>query len=116
MTRTICSTMPGSYTVHAFAPRLALRQPAKVELKSRTQSLNLLLNVSAEKQEVTRHVDTIALGLSRSSLPCDRLPLRVHQDLQLPTVHRFRRLAAAHRLDLSVIELKVFDQIPTSQH
>jgi len=43
----------GSYTVHATAPSLALRQAARVDLKSSTQTLNLLLNVSAEKQEVT---------------------------------------------------------------
>src|SRR5215468_5098631 len=43
----------GSYTVHASAPSLALRQAGKVELDSSTQTLNLLLKVSAEKQEVT---------------------------------------------------------------
>ena len=43
----------GSYAVHATAPSLALRQAAKVELKSSSQTLNLLLNVSTEKQEVT---------------------------------------------------------------
>jgi hypothetical protein len=44
---------PGNYTVHASAPGLVLRQPAKLGLKSGTQTLNLLLNVAAEKQEVT---------------------------------------------------------------
>src|SRR6266568_5014169 len=43
----------GSYTVRASAPGLALRQAAKIDLKSGTQTLNLLLNVVAEKQEVT---------------------------------------------------------------
>ena len=43
----------GSYTVHASAPGLALRQAVKIDLKSGTQSLNLLLNVAAEKQQVT---------------------------------------------------------------
>src|SRR5215831_17760629 len=43
----------GSYTVHASAPSLALRQAAKVDLKASTQTLNLLLHVSTEKQEVT---------------------------------------------------------------
>jgi hypothetical protein len=43
----------GSYTVHASAPSLALRQAAKVDLRSSTQTLNLLLHVSTEKQEVT---------------------------------------------------------------
>lgn len=43
----------GSYTVHATAPSLALRQTAKFDLKSGSQTLNLLLNISTEKQEVT---------------------------------------------------------------
>jgi hypothetical protein len=43
----------GTYTLHATAPSLVLRQAAKVDLKSSTQTLNLRLNVSAEKQEVT---------------------------------------------------------------
>src|SRR5947208_11017826 len=43
----------GSYTVRASAPGLALRQAAKIDLKSGTQTLSLLLNVVAEKQEVT---------------------------------------------------------------
>jgi hypothetical protein len=44
---------PGGYTVQASAPSLILRQPAKISLKAGTQTLNLLLNVAAEKQEVT---------------------------------------------------------------
>ncbi|HJZ95747.1 MAG TPA: carboxypeptidase regulatory-like domain-containing protein [Candidatus Solibacter sp.] len=43
----------GSYTIHASAQGLALRQAAKIDLKPGTQTLNLLLNVAAEKQEVT---------------------------------------------------------------
>jgi hypothetical protein len=43
----------GSYTIHASAPGLALRQAAKIDLKPGAQTLNLLLNVAAEKQEVT---------------------------------------------------------------
>ncbi len=43
----------GSYTVHATAPGLALQQAAKVDLKAGAQTLNLLLNVAGEKQEVT---------------------------------------------------------------
>src|SRR5205814_5693374 len=43
----------GSFTVRASAPGLALRQAAKIDLKSGNQTLNLLLNVVAEKQEVT---------------------------------------------------------------
>src|ERR1041385_1367760 len=43
----------GNYTVHASAPGLALRQAAKIDLRSGTQTLNLLVNVAAEKQEVT---------------------------------------------------------------
>jgi len=43
----------GSYIVRASAPGLALRQAAKIDLKSGAQTLNLLLHVVAEKQEVT---------------------------------------------------------------
>src|SRR5258708_17515254 len=43
----------GSYTVRASAPGLILRQPARTSLKPGTATLNLLLNVAAEKQEVT---------------------------------------------------------------
>jgi hypothetical protein len=45
--------VPGSYTVQASAPGLALRQPAKVSLRTGTLTLNLSLNVVAEKQLVT---------------------------------------------------------------
>ena len=44
---------PGSYTVGASAPGLALRQSAKTTLTAGTQTLNLLLNVVAETQAVT---------------------------------------------------------------
>lgn len=43
----------GSYTVQASAPSLLLREPAKVSLRAGTQTLNLSLNVAAEKQQVT---------------------------------------------------------------
>jgi hypothetical protein len=43
----------GSYTVRAAAPGLALRQAARVDIKPGAQTLNLLLNVAAERQEVT---------------------------------------------------------------
>jgi hypothetical protein len=43
----------GNYTVHASAPGLALRQAAKIDLKAGAQTLNLVLHVAAEKQEVT---------------------------------------------------------------
>src|SRR5438552_2584416 len=43
----------GSFTVRASAPGLGLLQAAKIDLRSGTQTLNLLLNVVAEKQEVT---------------------------------------------------------------
>src|SRR6266567_8532024 len=37
---------PGNYTVHAFAPGLMLRQPAKIAARAGAQTLNLLLNVA----------------------------------------------------------------------
>src|SRR5947207_2731986 len=43
----------GSYIVQASAPGLAMRRPAKLSLTSGVQTLNLLLNVAAAKQEVT---------------------------------------------------------------
>ena len=43
----------GSYTVHASAPGLVLRQPAKISTQAAYQTLNLLLSVAMEKQEVT---------------------------------------------------------------
>jgi hypothetical protein len=43
----------GGYTVQASAPSLILRLPAKISLKSGTQTLNLMLNVASEKQQVT---------------------------------------------------------------
>jgi Carboxypeptidase regulatory-like domain len=42
----------GDYTVQASAPRLILRQPAKISLQAGTQMLNLVLSVTSEKQEV----------------------------------------------------------------
>ena len=44
---------PGAYMMQASAPSLVLRQPAKISLKAGVQTLNLLLNIAAEKQEVT---------------------------------------------------------------
>ena len=44
---------PGLYTVQASAPNLILRQPAKILLKAGMQTLDLLLNVAAENQQVT---------------------------------------------------------------
>ena len=43
----------GSYIVQASAPGLALRQPARVSATAGVQTLNLVLNVVAEKQQVT---------------------------------------------------------------
>ena len=43
----------GSYTVQASAPGLVLRQPAKISTQAAYQTLNLLLSVAMEKQEVT---------------------------------------------------------------
>jgi hypothetical protein len=47
------SLPPGGYTVRASAPGLVLRQPAKISASGGLQTLNILLNVAAEKQEVT---------------------------------------------------------------
>src|SRR5205085_4672396 len=43
----------GDYTVQASAPNLVLREPAKVSLRAGMQTLNVLLNVEVEKQQVT---------------------------------------------------------------
>ncbi len=43
----------GSYTVQASAPGLLLRRPAKVMVEAGPLTLDLLLNVVAEKQEVS---------------------------------------------------------------
>ncbi len=45
--------LPGMYTIRASAPGLFLRQPAKVTAGTGSEILNLLLNVVAEKQEVS---------------------------------------------------------------
>ncbi len=44
---------PGDYTVQASAPSLILLRPATISLKAGTQTQNLLLNVVAEKEQVT---------------------------------------------------------------
>ena len=44
---------PGDYTLRASAPQLVLRQPATITLRSTPQTVNLVLHVLAEKQEVT---------------------------------------------------------------
>src|SRR5436190_6203178 len=44
---------PGSYTVQASAPQLALPQAAKISLKAGAQTLNLKLNVALAKEQVT---------------------------------------------------------------
>jgi hypothetical protein len=44
---------PGDYTVQASAPSLILLQPVTISLKAGTQTQNLLLNVVAEKEQVT---------------------------------------------------------------
>src|SRR5262245_61522122 len=43
---------PGDYTLRASAPQLVLRQPATITLRSTPQTVNLVLHVLAEKQEV----------------------------------------------------------------
>lgn len=43
----------GDYTLQASAPQLALRKPVVVTFRSASQTVNLVLNILAEKQEVT---------------------------------------------------------------
>jgi hypothetical protein len=48
------SSLPvGTYNVQASAPGLSLKQPTEVSVAGGTQTLNLLLYVTAEKQQVT---------------------------------------------------------------
>src|SRR4029077_5479618 len=44
---------PGSYTVQAAAPQLAMPQPAKIALKPGVQTLNLQLTVASITEKVT---------------------------------------------------------------
>ncbi len=44
---------PGQYTVQAFAPQLAMPQPAPISLTGGVQTLNLQLSVAATTQEIT---------------------------------------------------------------
>jgi hypothetical protein len=44
---------PGAYTLRASAPQLILLKPVNVSLGASAQTVNLVLSVSAEKQEVT---------------------------------------------------------------
>ncbi|MCC6364297.1 MAG: TonB-dependent receptor [Bryobacterales bacterium] len=48
----------GEYTVRASAPQLGLREPATITVGSSTQTLNLVLYVLAEKQELTVEENT----------------------------------------------------------
>lgn len=43
----------GEYTVRASGPQLGLREPATIKMRSSTQTLNLVLHILAEKQELT---------------------------------------------------------------
>src|ERR1051326_1925600 len=48
------SSLPvGAYNVEASAPGLSLKQPTEVSVAGGTQTLNLLLYVTAERQQVT---------------------------------------------------------------
>ena len=49
---------PGDYTVRASAPQLILREPVAITFRSTSQTLNLVLYVLAEKQEVTVQEDS----------------------------------------------------------
>src|SRR5262245_38132911 len=44
---------PGDYALRASAPQLVLREPVTITLRSSPQTVNLVLHVLAEKQEVT---------------------------------------------------------------
>jgi Carboxypeptidase regulatory-like domain len=44
---------PGDYTLRASAPQLILREPATITLRTTPQTVNLVLHVLVEKQEVT---------------------------------------------------------------
>jgi hypothetical protein len=51
---------PGDYTVLASAPELGLAQPAKITLKSGSQTLNLQLRVASTAQQVTVEAEAAA--------------------------------------------------------
>src|SRR5437763_11544577 len=44
---------PGDYTMAASAPSLALQEPAKITLKSGSQTLNLQLSIVIPEQKIT---------------------------------------------------------------
>ena len=52
-TYTLTGLTPGEWTVQASSPGLTQQSPSKVTISSGTQSLNLILRVTLEKQEVT---------------------------------------------------------------
>jgi hypothetical protein len=64
---------PGAYIMQASAPSLVLRQPAKISLKAGVQTLNLLLTVEGEKQQVTieENAEHLAKGRRRFCGPFD---------------------------------------------
>jgi len=52
-TYTLIGLAPGAWTVRASSPGLSQQSPAKINITSGTQTLNLVLRVALEKQEVT---------------------------------------------------------------
>ena len=52
-TYTITGLAPGDWTVQSTSPGLTQQSPAKVSVNAGTQTLNLVLRVTLEKQEVT---------------------------------------------------------------
>ena len=44
---------PNDYTINATAPQLALKEPVRVTLRSSSQTVNIVLQVVVEKQQVT---------------------------------------------------------------
>ena len=71
---------PGSYTVQASAPELAMPQPAKINLRTGNQSLNLQLKVAATTQQVTIQEQS---GPTVSPDPCEPC---IQDDKALPAM------------------------------
>ncbi|HJP91639.1 MAG TPA: carboxypeptidase regulatory-like domain-containing protein [Pyrinomonadaceae bacterium] len=57
----------GEYTVEAFAPSLMLQEPAKISLRSGSQSLNLQLSVFIPEQKITVQDNRIAVSTDSNS-------------------------------------------------
>ncbi|MDR3702776.1 MAG: carboxypeptidase regulatory-like domain-containing protein [Candidatus Sulfopaludibacter sp.] len=71
----------GNYTVEASAPELAQAQPARVSLKTGTQTLNLVLHVASMVEKVTVHENAAPTLSTDSTNNASALVLR-GDDLQ----------------------------------